>query len=190
MTAESSAINSTLPRGSSSMGLLHKQLDSSQGCLPSRDTEHVSWLAKHIFLEWSLRPDVANPSSSSGGTPQVDLFATKTIRKCHQCCSGDVSVGSSLTDAFLLSWKNPLLYTFPSIPLLPRVLSKVKQDHAHHILIALAWPCQHWYSTLLTLLIEPPLSVPLDSDVISQDHGHLLYSSLWSLHLTAWMLNG
>lgn len=108
-------------------------------------------------------------------------------RKCHQFCfQGGLKPGS-LTDAFFLSWKNPLWHSFPLIPLLPRVLSKDKQDHACLILIAPVWPCQQWYSTLI---INPLLSHPFDPDVIYQGHDCLLHPSLRALHLTVWILHG
>lgn len=124
-------------------------------CLPGKQNRLVDQLSRSFsnHREWSLHPDMARSIFQLWGTLQVDLFATKTNRKWHQFCSlWDFSSGS-LKDVFLLSWRNSLLYTFPPIPLLPRVLFKVKQDHAYFMLIAPAWP-QHWYSSLLTLSIK------------------------------------
>lgn len=60
---------------------------------------------------------------------------------------------------------------------------------ARVILIGPAWPCQHWFGTLLDLSIATPLLLLLRLDLISQDHSWLLYPNFDSLHLTAWMLH-
>ncbi|XP_073214408.1 uncharacterized protein [Lepidochelys kempii] len=83
-----------------------------------------------------------------------------------------------------------LLYAFPPFLLVHKFLLKVRRDRASMILIAPAWPCQHWLTTLLDLLVDMPITLPLVPDLITQDHGHLQHPNLESLHLTAWKLCG
>lgn len=86
-------------------------------------------------------------------------------------------------DSFLLLWTDHLYYTFHPFPQVHEVLMKV-------ILIAQAWPRQHWFATLLGLSAEAPLLLPLYLDLISRDYSKLLHSSLSSLRLMAWKFHG
>ncbi|KAG6935305.1 hypothetical protein G0U57_015145, partial [Chelydra serpentina] len=119
-----------------------------------------------------------------------DLFATRENRKCHVFCSLQGRSPGSLTDAFLLPWADHLSYAFPPFPLVHRVLLKLRRDRARLILIAPAWPRQHWYTTLLELSVTTPITLPLWLDLITQEHGRLCHPDLQSLHLTAWLLHG
>lgn len=106
-----------------------------------------------------------------GGHPSIDLFASHRKRKCQLFWSR-----ASHCLGFLL---DRLLYAFPSVPLLPMVVLKLKKDHACIILIALlglTWP------SLPGLPPEPRL--------ISWKHSHLLHPNLATLHFTAWVLHG
>ncbi|KAM7161048.1 uncharacterized protein RBU57_010945 [Macrochelys suwanniensis] len=140
--------------------------------------------------EWSLHSEVTGQLFRAWGTPRVDLFATRQNRRCHQFCSRGGLEKDALSDAFLLSWSGQLLYAFPPFPLIDKVLEKVKRDRVHVLLIAPAWARQHWYGTLLGLLVAPLHPLPLRPDLLSQDQGHLLHPNLASLHLTAWLLSG
>lgn len=141
------------------------------------------WFISHHM--WSDCPDITKSIFKLWGTSQMDLFATKDNRKYHQFCSWADHSPGSLTEAFLLLWSEGVLYTFPTILPLPRVLCKVKEYKAHLILSAPAKSHQHWFSQLLNLSTSPPLSLPLHTDLISQNHGHLLNPSLQAFHVMA-----
>lgn len=49
------------------------------------------------------------------------------------------------------------------------VVFKVNQDRVHLILVAPALCDRHWYLILISLSVKPPLSLPLDLDVIFWD---------------------
>ncbi|XP_024071350.2 uncharacterized protein LOC112117576 [Terrapene carolina triunguis] len=106
--------------------------------------------------EWSLLSEVTHRLFQEWGTPQIDLFATRWNQRCPQFCSRGGVGKDTILDAFLMSWSGQLLYAFPPLPLIPKVLEKVKVDKARVILIAPAWPRQHWYGPLLRLLVAPP----------------------------------
>ncbi|KAJ1165465.1 hypothetical protein NDU88_005893 [Pleurodeles waltl] len=99
--------------------------------------------------EWRLQPDLVLYIFQIWGYPQIDLFATQDNAQCPLFCSLQYPVQGALGDAFQMSWKGQLLYAFPPIPLIPRVLRKIRQDRAQVILIAPDWPRRVWYSDLL-----------------------------------------
>lgn len=71
------------------------------------------------------------------------LFVSGQNRKCQRFFSFCRLARGSLSNAFLLPWMGAVLYAFPLISLLHKVLLKVKKDKAKVIPVALAWPHQH-----------------------------------------------
>lgn len=140
--------------------------------------------------KWSLCPAVRKIIFQQWGTLHVDLFATRHNGKCHQFCSLLDHIIRSLSDAFLFPWTGHLFYAFPPIPLVHKVLLKIKRDQVRVILIAPALPCQHWFTTLLDLSVVSLIPLPLHPHLISQDHSCVLHVSLVSFHQTAWKLHG
>ncbi|KAJ1085596.1 hypothetical protein NDU88_005726 [Pleurodeles waltl] len=101
--------------------------------------------------EWRLHPDQIRLIFQMWGFPRIDLFATLENAHCPLFCSLQYPVQGALGDAFQITWCDQLLYAFPPIPLIPRVLRKIRQDRAQVILIAPDWPRRVWYSDLLQL---------------------------------------
>jgi hypothetical protein len=103
-------------------------------------------------------------------------------------CSRMLEPGSIQTDA----WGAWEMYAFPPIPLLPKVLGKIRMDKALTILIAHMWPRQLWYPQLLFLACECPRVLPLIPKMLSQvlaDQGTLYHSGTTTLRLVAWKLS-
>lgn len=87
----------------------------------------------------------------------MDLIASKWNKKLQQFRSIRGLDKDSLSEAFFLPWVGAhvrLIYAFPPIPLIHKVLIKIKHNKANMILIAPTWPQQqqHWFSMLLELL--------------------------------------
>lgn len=152
-----STLFSPVPRGTSLMGILHSPLDSPQGnLLPGSQNQLADHLSR-VFsnhYKWSIRLEILQVIFRKWGTPQIDPFATRCNRKCLQFCPFLGHSPGSLTDVFLLSWTGLLFYAFSSIPLIHKGLLRIRWDRAGVILIALAWPRQHWFMTLLNLSVE------------------------------------
>lgn len=71
-----------------------------------------------------------------------DLFSVKENKKCFFLCSLAGHSPGSVPDTFLLNFPKGLLYAFPQVLFLPKVLYKIKQDGDYIILIAPAWALQ------------------------------------------------
>lgn len=147
----------------------------------------------HIFQEitqqilsshhkWSLLPKVTTIIFQRCGSSQIDTFMTKQNRKCHQLCSLCRHSLGSLSDAYLLLWTELLFFAFPPVPLVHKVLLKIKWDKARVIFITLVWLHQHWFGTRLDLSIAPSLLLLLCLDLLSQEHDWLLHLNLNFLH--------
>lgn len=175
-----------LSRGISALGILHCQLNRSRSFLHIAVPKQSCRLPEQIIYE---SPQVVFLLGCGQihlrmvGVSPDRLPATRINRKCQQFCSLCGHSLGSLTDAFLLPWSDRLLYAFPPIPLIHKVLLKIRGDQARVILIAPAWACQHWFATLLAWSVKPPISLLLGSDLMSQNHGCLFHPSLHTLHL-------
>ena len=62
-------------------------------------------------------------------------------------------------DAMLNPWDN-VCYLFPPVPLILKVLQKVKMEKVQAVLIVPMWPSALWWSVLQELLMEPPITLP------------------------------
>ena len=57
-------------------------------------------------------------------------------------------------DAFIIDWSDSKFYAFPPVSVIPRALSKVKQDSSKGIIVVPFWPIQVWYPAMLKMLVS------------------------------------
>ena len=86
--------------------------------------------------EWELNAKVFDDLCHRWGTPAMDVFATRTNRKCPLYASRAGRGQGSMGDAFMIPWTMGLLYLFPPFPLVQRTLVKLRQESAEAILVA------------------------------------------------------
>ena len=156
---------------------------SRKGHLTHRE---ISYQLDH--REWALNQEVANAIFVVMDQPQIDLFATRANAKTPVFCALQKGQGEVSTDAMSTLWSHTLGYAYPPTGLITRVLSKVIQEQAQLILIAPLWKDRPWYSTLLTLLVRPPLKLPDRQDLLIQAGQFHRYAG--NLQLTAWRISG
>ena len=84
-----------------------------------------------------------------------------------------------------ISWRNIAAYAFPPVPMLAKVLAKVRRDHLDLILIAQYWPKRTWFPDLLQLAREDPMQLAVGptglrpiSGIVHGNPGTLLTSCL------------
>ena len=59
-----------------------------------------------------------------------------------------------------------LYYAFPPFALVGLVLQKMVMDSAELILVVPKWPTQSWYAFLRRYMVQEPMEVPLQKDVL------------------------
>ena len=89
--------------------------------------------------------------------PEIDLFATNINTQFGKYAAFRLDPGAMYIDTFSIDWSDLKFYTFPKISVLPRVLSKVKQDRAEVIIVVQFWPTQVWYPAMLKMLVSTPV---------------------------------
>ena len=96
--------------------------------------------------EWTLNNGVFRAILRELGEPGLDLFATCLNHKLPVYVSPCPDPKALALDALSLDWNTlPLVYAFPPMPILPKVLQKMKASTCRMILIAPAWPAQSWF---------------------------------------------
>lgn len=91
------------------------------------------------------------------GQPEVDLFASRSNKKCRRFVSWKRDPESEAVDAFTIPWAHIYFYAFPPFNLILRCLRKIKRDGAEGILVVPDWPSQPWYPVFCSLLTEKPI---------------------------------
>ena len=160
--------------------------------IPGQDNLIADFLSRGRILpsEWSLHPAVFARLARTLGPLEVDLFASALNARLPRYCSRVRDPAAWKIDAFSFPWTGFKGYAFPPIPLIPRVLRKIREDRAQVVLIAPRWPRRTWFLDLTDLLTGPPTPLPCRPDLISQPISQARHQQLGALHLTAWPLSG
>lgn len=100
------------------------------------------------------------------GECSVDLFASRLNAQLEQYVSWRPDPNAMATDALQLRWNKWTGYAFPPFCLIRRCLKKVREEKASLVLVAPIWRSQPWYPALLELLIDYPLILPVDPQLL------------------------
>jgi hypothetical protein len=139
--------------------------------------------------EWRLCPKVVQRLFLLWGTPLLDLFATGENSHCQVYASWRPDPGAFHVDALTLNWSNQFVYAFPPIPIIPLVIQKVLRDRPEMILITPFWPSRPWVASLLPLLVDDPVRLPIRDNLLTQNKGRVQHPSPATWSLVAWRLS-
>ncbi|XP_060542717.1 ligand-dependent nuclear receptor corepressor-like protein isoform X6 [Pantherophis guttatus] len=138
--------------------------------------------------EWSISQDLFQDIVSRFGCPVLDLFASRTNHRLPRYFSRFLDLQAEATDALRSPWPSGLLYAFPPLPMIPRVIRKLLEERAQLLLVATFWPVRPWFVDLMNLSVAPPRQIPVSKVILSQ--GHLIHPDPGWLRLTVWRLSG
>ena len=121
----------------------------------------------HDQTEWQLNPSMYQYIVQFFAfQPDIDLFASRLNYQIQPYISWNPDPGAFAIDAFTFDWTNRRFYAFPPFSLLGRVLQKIEQDQATGILIVPDWNTQPWYPILRKMLLQEPLLLPYQKDIL------------------------
>jgi hypothetical protein len=82
-----------------------------------------------------------------GVMPTVDLFAHKYNNKLPRfvAMDGPLAGGAVRTDAFPFTWRGELVYAFPPIQLVGRVLQRIQEKNLCAVVVVPKWPSHWWW---------------------------------------------
>ena len=142
--------------------------------------------------EWRLNPSLVQMLWSRFGRAEVDLFASREDAQCALWFSMSARDNPPLgVDAFSHKpWPKALLYAFPPVPLIPRLLARIQEERLSVILVAPERTSASWFPTMIQLLCGKPWRLPWRRDALSQLDGAILHFPVIGQQLWAWPLNG
>ena len=132
------------------------------GCL-NVIADHLSCPNQPIPTEWFLHTEIVRRIFRVWGTPEVDMFATRSNSHLPRFMSPIPEPRALAVDALSQDWQGRSMYMFPPFPLLSKVIQKLRSTQAAKVvLIASWWPSQSWFPHLPRLCV---LSLPSRSSV-------------------------
>ena len=140
--------------------------------IPGEDNIRADALSRRILAphEWKLHPEIFETISRLFGSFEVDLFASGATNQIPVFCSRIPDPRALSNDAFRLDWTDRVLWAFPPLPLVPRVLSKLSTQPARLlVLLAPLWSAQSWFPDVLRFLAMPPVLLPFRPDLLTQN---------------------
>ena len=143
------------------------------------------------WSDWKLKRQVFNQLARVWGTPEIDLFASRTSHQLKTYFSWRPDPNCLAIDALTQNWGRNLTYAFPPFSLIGRCLEKVKNSQATVTLIAPIWTTQPWYPVLLGMLTSNPRRIEMQRDTLTHPSGEVHPLILnQTLHLAAWKITG
>ena len=91
--------------------------------------------------------------------PTLDAFACHYSAQLSRYISWHRDPQTVAQDALFAPW-DPVTYLFPPVPLLPKVIRKIKDQRIRVILVCPQWPTALWWGLLLDSMVEPPMVLP------------------------------
>ena len=135
------------------------------------EADYLSW--DWLLPEWYLLPQVAQAAFCLWGLPEVDLLASSHCTQCQHYFTLETPLPLEALglNAFSHPWTFQVSYVFPSLALVPLVLSKFLSEHVngqlrHLILVAPCWMEAPWLSTIPNMLADVPWWCPIIKDLI------------------------
>ena len=169
--------------------------------LPAYSPTHLNveadFLSRDQLLpEWHLLLQVAQAAFCLWGLPEVDLLASSCSTQCQHYFTLEtpLPLGALGLNAFSHPWNFQVGYMFPSLALVPLVLSKFLAEHVngqlrHLILVAPCWMEAPWLPTVLNMLPDVLWCCPIIKDLVMDVSVGQALKGLQYLHLTLWLLS-
>ena len=151
--------------------------------------DRMSRVDKPISTEWSLNQEIANKIFQIMDFPSIDLFATRLNHRLPLYVSPIPDQKALSIDALSMDWNRIHAYSFPPFHLIPAVINKIRLSQCKIVLIAPLWPDRPWFPELLSLLVSPPVFLPVIPNLLAQLKGMILHQNLGHLQLHAWELS-
>ena len=151
--------------------------------------DRMSRVDKPISTELSLNQEIANKVFQIMDFPSIDLFATRLNHRLPFYVSPIPDQKALSIDALSMDWNRIHAYAFPPFHLIPAVINKIRLSQCKIVLIAPLWPDRPWFPELLSLLVSPPVSLPVIPNLLAQLKGRILHQNPGHLQLHAWELS-
>ena len=151
--------------------------------------DRLSRVNKPISTEWCLNQEVANAVLHMTQFPNIDLFATRLNHRLPLYVSPIPDQKALSIDALSMNWNRIHTYAFPPFHLIPALINKIQVSQCKIVLIAPFWPSRSWFPELLSLLVSPPITLPVIPNLLEQLQGRFRHQNIDMLQLHVWELS-
>ena len=151
--------------------------------------DRLSRVNKPISTEWCLNQEVANAVLHMTQFPNIDLFATRLNHRLPLYVSPIPDQKALSIDALSMNWNRIHAYAFPPFHLIPALINKIRVSQCKIVLIAPFWPSRSWFPELLSLLVSPPITLPVIPNLLEQLQGRFRHQNIDMLQLHVWELS-
>ena len=172
--------------------LMSKKITLTVEYIPSELNVIADWESRNWTdsSEWKLDPYCFLKICNVFGTPDIDLFASRTSHQLPVYMSWRPDPGCLAVNALQQTWTHRALYAFPPFCLVGQCLRKVQADRARLTIITPLWTSQSWFPTLLGMSVANPLLLPASKGLLTGPKGetHPLLANK-TLQLLAWRVS-
>lgn len=130
-------------------------------------------------IEWELSNKAFGQIVQKFGTPEIDLFASRTTAKCSNYVAWKPDPDAIAIDAFTIFWGS-YFYAFPPFSMLLKTIRKIIENQAVGILVFPVWPSQPWYPLLQEILVSEVIIFEPNKNLLHSCYRphHPLYNQL------------
>lgn len=121
---------------------------------------------KNVDTEWELNDTAFTKILNKFGSPEMDLFANRFNKKCEKFVSWLPDTMAVEVDSFTIRWEKIKFYAFPPFNLVLKCLVKIKKEKESGIIVVPDWPIQPWYPLFRELLVEEPLKLGPNNNLL------------------------
>ena len=159
--------------------------------VPSEENLHADFASRFKEMpDLHLRRQTFLDICRLWGSPEIDLFASPKSAQLPRFLAWGEAPSAEAFDALSLPWNFSLAYAFPPIPLVPRVIKKIRLSTGVIILITPFWTAQTWFPALLSLRVQEVRRLPYHPQLVIDLTIGSPPPLLDSLHLVAWKIIG
>lgn len=140
--------------------------------------------------EWELANFAFRELIQKFGNPTIDLFASRTNRKCDRYCSWDRDPEALSINSLTINWKGEFWYAFPPFSLIARLLKKVREEGSTGILVVPYWTGQPWFPEFKRLLISNLIHWQPSNNLLLSPCRKMVHPMASSLTLVSGIVSG
>ena len=141
--------------------------------IPTGENTAADFLSRNDIGQWMfmLKRDMFKSIMDHFNLyPTLDAFACHWSAQLPRYMSWHRDPQAVAQDALLSPW-DPVTFLFPPVPLLPKVVRKIKDQKIRAILVCPKWPTALWWGLLVGMMVEPPMVLPYYRTVLqTQDN--------------------
>ena len=140
--------------------------------------------------DWMLNPQIFLQIDMKWGPLEVDMFASRLTTQTKRFFSWRPDPDAEAVNAFNQDWRALKGRGYANHPwnLIGRTLNRVHQQEVTMVVIAPVWKSQPWYPILLEMIVDFPVLIPHQENLILPTHSECLPEVI--PQLAAWLISG